>query len=310
MKSLTSNKRKSGNLRLFFRNSKAVIGLVIFSVFVLIAIFAGWIAPYNPQVSQFLPMQPPSLQNLLGTTSTGQDIFSQFVWGTQTTMIVGVGAGLLSTFIGILVGVYAGYKGGWVDSVLNTIANIFLVLPGLALLILIESYVKNTTPYSNGLIIALTGWAWGARVFRAQAMSLAGRDFIIAAKLSGASDLRIIFVEILPNMMSIIAANVMYACLGAILAESGLAYLGLENLSSNSWGTMLYWAQAGGAMLGGAWWWFIPPGLAIALVGMSFALMNFSIDQITNPRLRVRKMKNKASGVRKVESHGRENASA
>ncbi len=309
MNNQTGKRRKSRNLGLFFRNPKAVVGLAIFSIFVLISIFAGVIAPYNPQVSQFLPMQPPSMQNLLGTTSTGQDIFSQFVWGTQTTMIVGVGAGLLSTFIGILVGVYAGYKGGWVDSVLNTISNIFLVLPGLALLILIESYVKNTTPFSNGLIIAVTGWAWGARVFRAQAMSLAGRDFIIAAKLSGASDMRIIFAEILPNMMSIIAANVMYACLGAILAESGLAYLGLENLSSSSWGTMLYWAQAGGAMLGGAWWWFIPPGLAIALVGMSFALMNFSIDQITNPRLRVRKKK-KAAGVRKVSSREREHASA
>jgi peptide/nickel transport system permease protein len=188
--------------------------------------------------------------------------------------------------LGLVVGVAAGFLGGVVDTVLNFLVNIFLVLPSLALLIVIESLVKNSTPLLNGVVIGLTGWAWGARVFRAQTMSIAGRDFITAARLSGASDLRIMVTEILPNLMSVLTSNIMYTCLGAILAESGLAFLGLENVQSVSWGTMLFWASQNGATLTGAWWWFVPPGLGIALVGLSLVLMNFAMDRMINPRLR------------------------
>lgn len=283
--------RGNGALRAFFQNSKAAVGFSIFSVFVLVGVFAWLLAPYDPAVTSFPPSLGPTWAHWLGTTNTGQDIFSQFIWGTQTSLIVGVGAAVVSTLIAFIVGVYGGYKGGVADSILNAFSNIFLVMPGLALLILIESYVKNTTPIVNGLIIALTGWAWGARVFRSVAMSIASLDFIVAAKLSGAGTMRIMFAEILPNMTSQIAGNLIYSCLGAIMAEAGLAYLGFENIASNSWGTILFWAQNGGAMLNGAWWWFVPPGMAIALVGTSLALMNFGIDQITNPRLRVQKLK-------------------
>ena len=273
--------------RQFVANSKAAVGLTLFVVFVILAAFAPVIAPYNPLASQFLPMQAPSAQHLMGTTNTGEDIFSQFVMGARTTMMVGVGAGLLSTVIALAVGMYAGYRGGALDSFLSVFTNLFLVLPSLALLIVIESYVHNSTPIVNGVIIGFTGWAWGARVFRAQTLSLGHREFVVAARLSGKSTLGILATEILPNMISVVATNIMYSCLAAILAESGLAYLGMENLSSMSWGTMLYWADSGGALLNGAWWWFVPPGLGIALVGTSFALMNFAVDQITNPRLRI-----------------------
>ena len=276
-------------VKAFVRNPRAIAGMTILGIFLMIGIFAPLIAPYNPQASIFLPMLPPNATHWFGTTNTGQDLFSQFVWGTQTTLMVGLGGGFIIVLIGLTLGMYAGYKGGVIDAIINVIANIFLVMPTLALLIVIESYIQSTTPLINGLIIGLTGWAWGARTFRAQTMSLTGRDFVVAAKLSGASDLRIIFTEILPNMYSILAASLMYSCLGAILAEAGLAYLGYENLDSNSWGTILYWASNGGAMLSGAWWWFVPPGIAIALVGMSFALMNFAMDQISNPRLNVQK---------------------
>ena len=282
-------RKKFRTLRAFIKNPRAIAGIVILGFFAAIAIFAPLLAHYDPQAPIFFPMQPPSAAHWLGTTSTGQDLFAQFVWGTQTTMMVGIGGGLIMTILGVTIGTYAGYKGGAIDAVLNVITNIFLVLPTLALLIVIESYIRNTTPLINGLIIGLTGWAWGARVFRAQTMSLVGRDFVVAAKLSGQSDLRIMFTEIMPNNFSILASNLMYSCLGSILAEAGLAYLGYENVSANSWGTILYWASAANAMLTGAWWWFVPPGLAIALVGMSFALMNFAIDQITNPRLKAGK---------------------
>ncbi len=274
-------------LREFLGNPRAAVGVGIFGIFVLVAVFAPFIAPYNPQATNFFPNQSPNAVNWLGTTATGQDVFSQFILGTRTSLTVGVGAGLLSTFLALAIGVYSGYRGGLIDSILTAVTNIFLVLPTLALLIVIESFLRNTTPLTNGVIIGVTSWAWGARVFRSQTMSLIGRDFVVAARLSGMSSARIMATEIIPNMLSMVASNIMYACLGAILAESGLAFLGFENLSSSSWGTMLYWADAGGAMLNGAWWWFLPPGLAIALVGTSFALMNVSVDQITNPRLRV-----------------------
>jgi peptide/nickel transport system permease protein len=275
--------------KLFFSNGKSATGFIIFIIFLIMAIFAPVIAPYSPIAAIFDPNLSPTAGHWFGTTNTGQDIYSQFIYGARTTMIVGLGAGILSTIIGLIFGVIAGYRGGLTDAILSFITNLFLVLPGLALLIVIGAYLKSSTPFVNGFIIALTGWAWGARVFRSQTMTLAGRDFISAAKMSGKSSLGIMITEICPNMMSIIAGNIMFATLGAILAEAGLAYLGFEDINSTSWGTMLYWASSNAALLRGAWWWFVPPGIGIALVGLSLVLMNFAIDQITNPRLKSQK---------------------
>ncbi|MGV3487603.1 MAG: ABC transporter permease [Tuberibacillus sp.] len=276
-------------LKLFFRNGKSAAGFIIFLIFLIIAIFAPLIAPYSPSAAIYDPNLPPTADHWFGTTNTGQDLYSQFIYSARNTMVVGFGAGLLSTLIGLIFGVVGGYRGGWTDAILSFITNLFLVLPGLALLIVIGAYLKSSTPLLNGLIIALTGWAWGARVFRSQTLSLAGRDFVLAAKMSGKSSLRIMVTEICPNMMSIIAGNIMFATLGAILAESGLAFLGFEDINSTSWGTMLYWASSNAALLRGAWWWFVPPGIGIALVGLSLVLMNFAIDEITNPRLKAQK---------------------
>lgn len=268
------------------KDPKSCVGLCLFLLFILVAIFAKWIAPYDPIESQFMMLLPPSKVHLLGTTSLGQDVFSQFIYGLRTTLIVGLGAGILSTIVAILIGVTAGFVGGVVDSILNALCNIFLVMPALALLIIFESYLHSASPLVNGVIIAFTGWAWGARVFRSISMTISSRDYIAAAKLSGASTFRIIYAEILPNMMSQIASNIMYASLGAVLAESGLAFLGFEAPDASSWGSMLYWSFANGALLNHAWWWFLPPGIGIALLGTSFAFMNYAVDQITNPRLR------------------------
>lgn len=278
-------------------NKRALVGVVIFLVFVLISIFEPLLLPYDPHRGDFDPNLAPSAEHLFGTTNTGQDVFSQFLYGARPTIIVGFGAGLLTTFIGLFFGLVSGFAGRMVDSILGFVTNLFLVVPGLALLIVIEAYISSPTPYVNGLIIALTGWAWGARVFRSMTFSLKNRDFVTAASLSGESKLRIMFTQISPNMVSVIASNVMYASLAAILADSGLAFLGLEKVSSVSWGTMLFWARGSGAMLNGAWWWFIPPGIGISLVGMSLVLMNFAVDQITNPRLRqqVRRRKQRGS---------------
>lgn len=290
-----------GIFRPFFSNAKSATGFIIFFIFLVIAIFAPWIAPSEPTAAIHLPNLAPTSEHWLGTTNTGQDIFSQFIYSTRSTMVVGFGAGILSTIIGLIFGVIGGYRGGLTDSILGFITNIFLVMPGLALLIVIQAYLTASSPYLTGLIIALTGWAWGARVFRSQTMTLANRDFILAAKMSGMSDLRIMVTQICPNMMSIIAGNIMFATLGAILAESGLAFLGFQDINSISWGTMLYWASNNAALIRGAWWWFIPPGLGIGLVGLSLVLMNFAVDQITNPRLK---------SQRRRKSHGSKTARA
>lgn len=278
-------------------DTKATVGVMIFIIFVLAAVFAPLIAPYNPQTDTFPTLQHPTSAHIFGTTNTGQDVFSQFIYGMRSTIVVGFGAGILTTFIGLVIGLVSGFAGRVIDSILGFITNLFLVVPGLALLIVIESYVKSATPYVNGLIIALTGWAWGARVFRSMTFSLVNRDFVTAARLSGESNFRLMFTQIAPNMVSVIATNVMYASLAAILADSGLAFLGLENVDSVSWGTMLFWAKSNGGLLGGAWWWFLPPGIGITLVGMSLVLMNFAVDKITNPRLR-QQLRRKRHGKR------------
>lgn len=281
-------------LAMAFSDPKSAVGVVLFSVFVFIAIFAGWLTPYNPYSTNFSMLQAPTWAHPLGTTYTGQDVLSQFILGARTSILIGFLAGSISTILSMVVGMTAGYVGGWVDNVLNLLTNVFLVMPSLALLLVIESLLKQTTPVENGIIIGMTGWAFGARIFRAMTLTLKRRDFIVAASLSQASSIRILLTEIAPNMVSVIAANVMYASLGGILAEAGLAYLGLESMQKVSWGTMLFWANGGNAVISGAWWWFVPPGLGIALVGLSLVLMNFAVDRITNPRLRTQRRRRRA----------------
>ena len=267
------------------RNHKFRWGLTIFVLFVLMAVLAPVIAPYSPVRTTFAPVQQPTWKHWLGTTANGQDVLSQVIWGTRISLGVGVAAGMLSIVISIILGLVAGYKGGWVDKILTTVTNIVLVIPSLPLVIVVAAYVRATGPTTIALVIGFTGWAWGARVLRSQSLSLASRDYVTAAKLQGNSDGYIIRQEILPNMISLIVANFVYSVLSAILAEAALEFLGFGNVSDVSWGTMLYWANNGQALLSGAWWWFVPPGMAIAMVGASLALMNYGVDEIANPRL-------------------------
>ena len=267
-------------------NRKSQLGLALLATFAFVALFAPFIAPASPSEMTFLPFEPPSAQHLLGTTALGQDIFSQLVWGTRLSLLVGLLAGAVATFISVLIGLVAGYYGGWIDEVLSTFTNIFLVIPGLPLLIVIAAYINLSGVLPIIFVIAVTGWAWGARVLRSQMLTLRNRDFVQAAAVAGEGGGRIIFAEILPNMLSLIAANFFGAALFAVLSEAGLEFLGLGDVGITTWGTMLYWAQNNQAFLMGQWAWMVAPGLCIALLGTSFALLNFAIDEITNPKLR------------------------
>jgi len=274
----------------FPKSPKVVVGLAILSVFIVLTVIGPWIAPYDPNSSNFLPNLTPSWQHWFGTTTLGQDVMSQFLVGCRDTMVVGFIAGLSATILSIVVGLAAGYLGGRADDGLSLLSIVFLAIPGLPLLIVINSYLpsgEQANPLVIGLVISFTGWAWGARVLRAQTMSLRDRDFVEAARIIGESRFRIMFGEIGPNLLPILASSLLFTVLYSVGVYTTLAFLGLTSVSTWNWGTMLYWAQSNNAALANEWWWVGPPGIAIALVGTSLALINFGIDEFINPRLRV-----------------------
>jgi len=256
------------------------------AVFFVVAVFAPLLAPYNPYVSTFLPSQKPSMAHLLGTTQAGQDVFSQLIYGTRTSLLVGALAGALATAIALVIGMTAGYMQGIVDDVLSFLINLGLVVPALPLMIAVAAYSPVRGVAIIIIVIGLTGWAWGARFKRAQVIQLRTKDYITAAQFAGDGPFRIIFREVMPNMTSLVVLAFIGAAMGAIGAEAGLEFLGLGDPRTISWGTMLYWANNGGAMLTGQWAWLVAPGLALALLTSSLILINFGVDALSNPQLR------------------------
>jgi peptide/nickel transport system permease protein len=272
--------------RAILSNRKATAGAILLALCLFMALFPGLIAPGDPNAENFAPGQGPSAANWLGTTSYGQDIFAQFIWGARASMVIAVVAGLLSTVLSALIGVAAGYLGGFADGLLSLITDVFLVIPAFPLVVAIAAYSKSG---GNGLIIAvlvITGWSYGARQLRAQVLSLRHREFLTAARLRGERSWRIIVSEILPNMTSLVVANFLGASVYAILTAAGLQFIGLGNVNVDSWGTMLYWAQNNEALQAGIPLWAIAPGLGIAALGGAFALLNYAFDEISNPVLR------------------------
>ena len=265
---------------------KATVGAILFAICLFMAIAPGLIAPGDPNAQIFLPGLGPSRENLFGTTSYGQDIFAQFVWGARASLVIAVVAGLLSTVLSALIGVAAGFFGGIVDDCLSLLTDVFLVIPAFPLVIVIAAYSRNG---GNAVIIAVlvaTGWSYGARQLRAQVLALRHREFLVAARLRGERGWRIIVAEILPNMVSLLVANFLGASVYAVLTAAGLQFIGLGSVNTNSWGTMLYWAQNNEALQAGIALWAIAPGVGIAALGAAFALLNYAFDEISNPALR------------------------
>ena len=267
------------------RDRKASAGAAIIFVFVLIAVF-GPLFVGDPTAPVGIPLQPPSAAHWLGTNGQGQDVLAQLVVGTQVSLAVGFAVGFAVVTLGALIGITAGYFGGRADGLLSVFSNVFLVLPGMPLAIVLAAYLPSG-PTTIALVLIVTGWAWNARVLRAQTLALRRRDFVAAAIVAGESDARILLVEILPNMMSVLVALVIGSSVYAIGAQVGLEFLGLGDVSRVTWGTMLYWAQNDSALLTGSWWTFVPAGLCVALVGFALTLLNSGFDEITNPRLQL-----------------------
>lgn len=276
-----------GSAFAMFRNRKSITGLVILGFFVLVAALADVLAPYSPtQVDNSARFEPPSAEHWLGTTHLGEDVLSQVIHGTRGVIVVGFLAAIMATVIAIVVGVVAGYLRGWRSESLSALTNVFLVIPGLPLIIIVASMFENPPLVLIAAVLGLTGWAWGARVLRAQTMSLRNRDFVQAARANGEPLHRIIGNEMLPNLMALIAASFVGTVTAAILGLTTLSYIGVIPVNTYNWGTILNWASAQGAFRQNQWWWFLPPGLCIAAIGVALSLINFGIDEYVNPRLR------------------------
>lgn len=272
-------------VRAVLGNRKAIVGAVILVVMVFVAVFPGLIAPYDPQATVGPPNASPSSAHLLGTTQLGQDVLSQLIWSTRLTLWVTLVVSVIATLISMIIGVTAAYIGGVTDRVLTVITDVFLIIPVLPLLILLSAYLA---PGTTTLIIVLTitSWAFQARQLRSQGLSVRNRDFLVAARARGERAMYIILVEIVPTMTSLLVASFLALAVFEVGFAASLQFLGLGNASLLMWGTMLYNAQQAAALESGNVWWALAPGLAVALLGAGFALMNYAFDEIGNPALR------------------------
>jgi peptide/nickel transport system permease protein len=271
------------SLRGLLGSRKAALGMAVLAGFAVMAVLGPAVVS-DPTAFVSVPHLPPSWSHLLGTTGQGQDVLAQTVAGARVTLAVGFTVGFFVTVVGALIGVTAAFLGGRADALMSVLINVFLVIPGLPLSIVVAAYL----PPGSGslvLVLAFAGWAWSARVFRAQALTLRSREFIEAAIVLGEGSLRIVFVELLPNMASLVASAFITTTVYAIGAEVGLEFLGLGDRGAVTWGTSLYWASNDSALLTGAWWTFVPAGTCIALVGFALTMLSYAIDEVTNPRL-------------------------
>ena len=272
---------------LLAKNPKARLGFFVFGTIVVIALISPLIAdPASATNFSFATRQAPSLHHLFGTSDQGSDVWALVTVGARRSLATAFLAGLLATALATVLGITAAFVGGIVDELLTFLGNVVYVIPTIPLLIDVTAFLHQRGMSTMVLIIGFTLWAFEARILRGQALTLRNRDFIQAARVSGESTWRIIFGELMPNMISRIAAAFVLVFYIAILVEAGLEFLGLGDSGKASWGTALYWAQVNSSLLQGEWWSFVFPGLAIGLTVLSLTLILVGIDEISNPRLR------------------------
>jgi peptide/nickel transport system ATP-binding protein/peptide/nickel transport system permease protein len=292
-----ATRRRAGGdvFRAVTRNRKALVGLGLLLGFAVLALIPGQIAPDDPRAKVYPRGLGPSLHHLFGTTAYGEDVFSQLVWGTRQSLLIAVLVGGLATVIAVVVGVSAGYLGGKSDGILSLITDVILVIPIFPLIIVIAAYERNSGFLTLVIVLGVLGWSYGARQLRSQTLSLRRRDFLEAARVRGERKSYVIVKEILPTMTSLIVASFLGAAVYAVLFAAGLQFIGLGDPNSQSWGTMLYWAQNNEALGAGMPYWAIMPGVCVALLGAAFALVNYAFDEISNPALRLRRLERKGA---------------
>lgn len=282
----------SGDLRavrrVLFGTPTAILGTLLLTVIVLVALFGPAVAPYDPRQVSGRPFAAPSAEHWLGTNDIGQDIFSEVLWGTRVSLLIGLIAASTAITVGTSVGVVASLAGGWVDTVLMRITDIVLTIPFLPLAIVLAAFLGPSL-WNTALVIALVIWARPARVVRSQGLSIRNLAFVEAAQALGGKFWHILTRHVLPGVLPLALSQFILATSSSILTEASLAFLGLGDPIQKSWGTILFYAQARGAFLNGAWpWWVIPPGLLISLTVLAFVLIGRSLEETLMPRLRSR----------------------
>ncbi|MGL6258415.1 ABC transporter permease [Vibrio sp. WXL210] len=305
--------------KLIWRNPMALTGVIILAAFIFIALFAPYLTQHVPDKRTGKPHEYPGFvvkaaqnnpdgwvaenlatdrrtlamskdaEHVLGTTRMGRDVWSQVAHGARVSLAVGFGAGITVCILATIIGVSAGYFGGRVDDVLTAAMNIMLVIPQYPLLFVVAAFIGEAGPLTITLVIGFMSWAWGARVIRSQTLALREKEFVKAAEVLGESSWRIIFVEILPNLISIVGASFIGSVMYAVMMEATLSFLGLGDPNTISWGIMLYNVQTSSSMLIGAWWELLAPCIALTLLVTGLALLNFAVDEIANPQLRSHK---------------------
>jgi peptide/nickel transport system permease protein len=280
------NLKKNELLFFALRNTKLRIGLAVLLFFILLAIVGPGLTEHVLNDYAGPPGAPPSAEYWFGTTTFGQDVYTQFVFGLRSSFFVGVVGGGLGTFLGIVIGFTAGYRGGVVDEILNMLTNIVLVIPTLAVLLIVVAYLEVRGVLAESIFIGCTAWPWAARAIRAQTFSLRARDFVDLARLSGMKARKIVFTEIAPNMMSYLLLVFILQFGGAVLIAATLDFIGLGPTSGISLGLMMNNAVLWSALILEIWWWFVPPGLAITAIVGALYVTNVGLDEVFNPKLR------------------------
>nr|WP_243734320.1 ABC transporter permease [Photobacterium lutimaris] len=286
-KFVKKSKEILSTLHAFFHgNPPAIIGSLLISIVLIGALMAPVLASHDPNKRVARPHVAPNAEHVLGTTRSGRDVYSQVLHGARKSLAVALSAGIIAMTLAVAVGVTSGYMGGKVDEWLNFVTNVFLVFPQLPLLIVLAAFLGQVGSMVITILLGVTSWPWGARVIRSQTMAIRNKEYIISAEVMGESKIRIILVEILPNLISIVFGGFLGTVIYAMGSEAGLGILGLGDATEVSWGSMLYWAQTSSSLYTGAWWEMIVPATALAITGGSLALINMSIDQVSNPKLK------------------------
>jgi ABC-type dipeptide/oligopeptide/nickel transport system permease subunit len=268
-----------------WNHRRGKVGVIIVSIFLAVALLAPWLAPYDPYKFVAQPYLQPTLEHPLGTDGIGRDLLSQVLWGTRISLLIGFVVALSVIVIGSSVGLVAAYYGGIVDELLMRFTDELMVLPSLPLMIWMATMLGQSM-WNTILVLAVFGWPSMARMVRSETLSLKSRPFVDAARVSGASDVKIMTQIILPNVAPLIVANGILSIVSAILGEASLSFLGLGDPFNMSWGTVLYFAQIEGAFYNNGWAWILAPGLSIAAVGLAITFIGSAVTDIANPRLR------------------------
>jgi ABC-type dipeptide/oligopeptide/nickel transport system permease subunit len=261
-----------------------VVGTVMLGLLLLMAMVPGWLAPYDPGETVGRPLQRPGGEFLLGTNDIGQDLLSELIWGTRISLVTGVAVGGIAVAIGLAVGLAAASSGGWPGRMALRLMDLTLVLPFFPLVLLLGAYLGGDQA-AVILLLSAVLWAGPARVIRARALTVLEEPYVDAAVAAGGRRRHVLLRHVGPAVLDLAAVQFLFVASAAILAEAGLAFLGLGDPTQKSWGTMLHFAQASGAALGDAWlWWVLPAGLLITATVMSFVLVFYSIELRLDPR--------------------------